>query len=115
MNYLMEKVSYLKGLADGLGFEETTKEGKLLLNIVDTLGEFAEVLEVLAEDQVELEDYVDFIDEDLADLEEDVYGIDDFFEDDYDEDFEFDFIDCCDDDGCCDDEGCCHFEEESID
>ena len=107
MEYLMQKVSYLKGLADGLGVEDTSKEGKLLLHIVDTLEEFADVLDETIENQMELEEYVDFIDEDLADLEDDIYGTEDEF--DFDDDFDFDFDDFCEDDDCC-----CHIEEDEL-
>ena len=108
MEYLLQKVSYLKGLADGLGIEDTTNEGKLLLHIVDTLEEFADVLDETIENQMELEEYVDFIDEDLADLEDDIYGMEDEFDFD-DEDFDFDFDDFCEDEDCC-----CHEIEDEI-
>lgn len=101
MNYLTEKVAYLKGLAEGLGVEESSKEGKLLLHIVDTLEEFADVIHESIENQMELEEYVNFMDEDLADLEEDIYGIDEEYYDEDDFDFEdFDFEDYCDDECC---------------
>lgn len=104
MDYLFQKVSYLQGLADGLEVDESTNEGKLLVQIIDVLGDFAEVLDEVIEDQVDLEDYVNFIDEDLADLEEEIYDLDE----DYD-DFDFDFID-----DCCGDEDCgCHCEDET--
>lgn len=107
MEYLMQKVSYLKGLSDGLGIDESTKEGKLLLHIVDVLEEFADVLDETIDNQMDLEEYVNFIDEDLADVEDEVYGVDeDYDEDDFDLD-DFDFDDYCDDDDCC-----CHCEEE---
>lgn len=100
MDYLGQKVSYLKGLAEGLGIDDSSKEGKLLLHIVEALEDFADVLAETIENQVDLEEYVNFIDEDLADIEEDIYGEED--DDDlYDEDeFDFDFDDCCDDEGC---------------
>lgn len=104
MDYLFQKVSYLQGLADGLGVDENTNEGKLISHIIDVLGEFAEVLDEVIEDQRDLEEYVNFIDEDLADVEDEVYDADDFDEDDFD----FDFYD-----DCCDDEGCgCYVDEE---
>jgi predicted transcriptional regulator YdeE len=100
MEYLFQKVAYLKGLADGLGIDESTKEGKLLLTIVETLEEFAEVMEEIVEDQIDLEEYVNFIDEDLADVEDDIYGDEEDYEFE-DDDFEFDdYTDCCDDEGC---------------
>lgn len=107
MDFLLQKVSYLQGLADGLGVDDTTKEGKLLLHIIDTLEEFADVLADTIDDQVELEEYVNFIDEDLSDLEDEVY------EDEEDEDGEYDFddfLDCCDDEEC----GCFHGDHDTV-
>lgn len=112
MDYLFQKVSYLQGLADGLEIDESTNEGKLLVQIIDALGDFAEVLDEIVEDQVDLEDYVTFIDEDLADLEDVVYDYDEDFilYDDFDELDEFD-LDCNED--CCGEEDCqCHDEDE---
>lgn len=108
MDYLFQKVSYLQGLADGLGVDESTKEGKLLIHIIETLEEFADVLDEVVDDQADLEEYVNYIDEDLADLEDEVYEYDD--EDDYDDDeFDFeDYMDCCDDEEC----GCYCGEDE---
>ena len=97
MDYLVQKVAYLKGLADGLGIEDTTNEGKLLLQIVETLEDFTDVIADVIEDQMDLEEYVNFIDEDLADIEEDIYGV--YDEDEFDFD-EFDFDDFCDEDCC---------------
>lgn len=109
MEYLMQKVSYLRGLADGLGVDESSKEGKLLLQIVNVLEEFADVLDETIENQADLEEYVNFIDEDLADVEDEIYGTDeDYEDDDYDDEFDFDdFDDYCDDEDCC-----CHCGED---
>ncbi len=109
MEYLMQKVSYLRGLADGLGVDESSKEGKLLLQIVNVLEEFADVLDETIENQGELEEYVNFIDEDLADVEDELYGTDEDYDDydDYDFDDFDDFDDCCDDEDCC-----CHCDGE---
>lgn len=111
MNDLFQKVSYLQGLADGLGVDEATNEGKLLIKIIDVLGELTEVLDEIVEDQVGLEEYVSFIDEDLSDVEDELYDdydefdeYDDFDFEDYDE---FEIHDECSDcgDSCdCDDE-----------
>ena len=53
MDYLFQRVSYLKGLVEGLKIEENTDEGKVLLAIIDTLEDFAEAMNGLAEDQEE--------------------------------------------------------------
>ena len=37
MKYLTERVSYLRGLMDGLGINESTNEGKVLVNVIDIL------------------------------------------------------------------------------
>lgn len=99
MDYLYQKVAYLRGLAEGLGVEEESKEGKLLLHIIDTLDDFAEAIEEILEEQEELEEYVSYIDEDLNDVEDDLYGFDEEYYHPFEEDFEgldFDII-CCDD------------------
>ena len=87
MNYLYEKVSYLKGLSEGLSLDETTKEGKVLLQIIDALDDFAVAIYDLDEELGELVEFVDAIDSDLDDLEEDVYG-------ELDEDDEFEELEC---------------------
>lgn len=94
MEYLYERVAYLRGLAEGLEIEDKSREGKLLLHIIDALEDFADAISDLSEDQEELNEYVDFIDEDLADVEEEVFGeFDDEFEDEFDDEFEDDDID----------------------
>jgi len=94
MDYLYQKVSYLQGLAEGLEIEESSKEGKLLLHMIDALEDFADAIDELNEKIDDVDEYVDFMDEDLADVEEEVFGFfddeddylyeDDFFDDDFD-------------------------------
>lgn len=69
MSYLLEKVSYLKGLAEGMEIDDSSKEGKLLMHIVDLLDDFASAFDELDNDLEELEEYVEDVDGDLADLE----------------------------------------------
>jgi len=64
------------------------KEGKLLLQIVDVLEDFADTLSAMDQDQEELAEYIDYMDEDLADLEDEVFGESD--EDEFEDDEEFD-------------------------
>ncbi|NLA25761.1 MAG: AraC family transcriptional regulator [Firmicutes bacterium] len=77
---LIARVSYLKGLAEGLSLDEESKEGKLLLRIVDLLDEMAGAVVQLQTDYEELFEYSEALDEDLAELE------DDFYEDDVEDD-----------------------------
>lgn len=95
-----EKVAYIKGLADGLAIGADTKEGKLLLAIVDLLGDMAEEVDALGENALDIGDEIDALSDDLADIEEIIFGDDD---DDDDDDCDC----CCDDDDCdCDDDDC---------
>jgi len=90
---LKEKVAYLKGLAEGLGFDSESKEGKLISVIIDTLAIMAEEIEELNENALDIGEELDAISSDLADVEE--FLFDDDFDDDYDYD---DFMGFDDDD-----------------
>ena len=83
-----ERVSFLKGLAEGLEIDASTKEGKLLNAIIETLDDLAFEVSDMQEVIGELGEQVDMIDEDLDALEEIVY-------EDEDDD---DDCDCCDGD-----------------
>lgn len=67
MSELKNKISYLKGLADGLKIDKETKEGQILLAIIDAMDEMAIEVD-------ELYNIVSDIDEDLTQIEDDVYG-----------------------------------------
>ena len=89
---LKEKAAYLKGLADGLDFDKTTAEGRLLIAILELLDEMTAEMEEIGESIEYLGDYVEEVDKDLGELEEFCY------EDD---------CDCCDCDDCdCDCDDC---------
>jgi hypothetical protein len=93
----MEKVAYLKGLVSGLNFDESTKEGKAILAILDVLEEMALSINDLEEAHDEIEELVDILDEDLGELEEDFYEFDEDDEDDDEDEEDFDSEDlCCD-------------------
>lgn len=86
----MEKVAYIKGLMEGLGIDDSSKEGKVLKVMAEVLEELASSVSDVESELSEIFDHVDSIDEDLGLLEDDYYGYDD--DDDDDDD------DCC----CCD-------------
>ena len=72
-----EKAAYLKGLADGLDFDRTTVEGKLIAALIDLCGDMAEAIDdldatidELDENIEEVNDYCEELDEDLGDVEE---------------------------------------------
>ena len=87
---ISEKVAYLKGLAEGMKLGEETNESKLLLKMLDVLEGMAEELAALRADHDELDEYVESIDDDLADMEEYLFDEDDEYdeEDEDDEDDE---------------------------
>lgn len=98
-----EKVAYLKGIIDATNISADKPEGKLLIEIVNALELIAFELADQQEEVAELNDYVEEIDEDLADLEGYVW------DDDCD-------CECCDGDCCdCDEDDCftvCDCDEE---
>ncbi|HHU79132.1 MAG: CD1247 N-terminal domain-containing protein [Caldicoprobacterales bacterium] len=74
---LSEKVSYIRGLAEGMGLDMETNEGKLLSHIIDVLSDMAQAIIELDAAQAEIEEYLETIDEDLADMENAVFEKDD--------------------------------------
>ncbi|MDP4153444.1 MAG: hypothetical protein Q8865_08435 [Bacillota bacterium] len=82
---LSEKVSYLKGLMEGLGIDPNSKEGKLFAAITDVLGDAAASIEDLDDEVAALNELVDEVDEDLGNVEEEVYGAEEDYDDDDDE------------------------------
>lgn len=73
MTKIKERVAYLQGLTQGLNIGSHSAEGKLLLNIIDVLDDMAEEFTHLQVVQEDLETYVESMDEDLTDLEDEVY------------------------------------------
>ena len=90
MSKLTDRISSLQGLAEGMKLNTEKDSNRLIMEILDVLGEVGDSFEALAESHGELSDYVESIDEDLADLEADLYDDDDeeLAEDDEDDDFE---------------------------
>ena len=93
---ISENAAYLKGLADGLELDTTTKEGKVIAKLLDLVSEMAEKVEMLEAANEELYSYIEEIGGDLIDLEDVVYGEDEEYEDysDLNDDEEF----ACDED-----------------
>ena len=90
---ITEKVAYLKGLAEGLGLDKDSKEGKLFAAIIDVLDDMALEIEDMQELQMELSEGLDAVSDDLEDIEDIVYEEWDEDEDEEDEEEE-DSEDC---------------------
>ena len=86
---LSKRAAYLQGLVDGLGVDESTKEGKIIKAMSALLAEMAEALEGLDEDLSRAYDQINDLSDELEDLEADLYEDEDD-EDDEDEDDEDD-------------------------
>lgn len=82
---LTEKISYIKGLVEGLSLDESKPEVKVINAIVDLLDDMAYSVSDMEDLYDDLSAQVDEIDQDLADVESDIY-----------DDEEDDDCDCCD-------------------
>ena len=83
---LNKKAAYLQGLVDGLGIDDTTKEGKIIKAMSALLGEMAEVIESVDEDLSRAYDQINDLSDELEDLEADLYEDEDDDEDEGEED-----------------------------
>lgn len=102
---IKEKVAHLKGLMEGMEYDVSTKEGKIIAGIVDILSDMSDEICEINEDVDALYEYADELDADLGDVESEIFG--DLYDD----------CDCdcdCDDEDCdCDCEGCeCDCEDK---
>lgn len=93
MKDLKTRVAYLQGLSAGMALESESKEGKLLNGIIDVLNDFAQTFGELEEAQNQLEDYLETIDEDLYQLEDQLYE-DTGADEDLTDDSEYLEVDC---------------------
>ena len=92
---ILEKIAYLKGLADGMDLKaEKSKESKLLIQLLDVLEDIGLELQDMQEEQSDLEEGLDAVSDDLSEVESFLYGEDD------------------EDDECCDGEDCCCGEDD---
>ena len=70
---LSKKAAYLQGLIEGLGIDETTKEGKIIKAMSALLGEMADAMEGMDEDLSRAYDQINDLSDELEDLEADLY------------------------------------------
>ena len=99
---ITENAAYLKGLFDGYELDKTSKEGKIIGEMLNLISDMADKIVALENDNKELHEYVEELDQDLGAVEEDLYfddEDDDYSdlndEDDYDgEDSEYYELEC---------------------
>ena len=98
MSKLTDRISYLKGMAAGMKLNMDKDSNKLMLEMLTVMGEMAEEMAAMTEAHNDLNEYVESIDDDLAELEESLFGEENMDgedidgEDDEDEDGEDDLI-----------------------
>ncbi|MDS1030076.1 AraC family transcriptional regulator [Bacillota bacterium LX-D] len=81
MQDISKKVAYLQGLMDGLEIDASSKEGRIIVEIIKVLEEMADELKSIKAGHEELENYVETIDDGLYDLEEEIYENNDSYDD----------------------------------
>ena len=114
---LTEKSAYIKGLAEGLEFDKTTKEGKILAALLELVDDLAAEVAGIKEDIDGIDEDLDYLNEYVEELDDDLQAVEDFLdeelEDDCDCDCDCDCDDCdcdCDCDDCDCDCDCCDEE-----
>ncbi len=92
---IKEKTAYLKGLLKGLDLDKDKKETKLFSAIIDLLEDTSLCIDDLENDMDDVCDQLEIIDEDLAEVENEI--------------FENECDCCCNDDCCCGDDCECGY------
>ena len=95
---LVEKASYIKGLADGLDLNDSTKEGKIIKALIEVVDELCHAIDEIDEDLDYLNDYIEEIDEDLGDVQDYLADIDEDCDGECACDCDEDDCECCDGD-----------------
>lgn len=90
---LSEQAQYIKGLMDGLSINDSTPEGKVLIAMSELIGDICERVDDIDADVDDIVDFCNTLDDDLSEMEEDIYGDDDD----------------CDCDCDCGEEDCCEY------
>ncbi|MBQ2875880.1 MAG: zinc ribbon domain-containing protein [Clostridia bacterium] len=87
---ITENAAYLKGLFEGYEIDTEKKEGKIIGKMLDLIADMADKIAALEADNKELHEYVEELDHDLGEVEEEVYFYDEDedYEDDDEEDYE---------------------------
>ena len=80
---MLEKVAYIKGLLQGMKLDDADPYKELFVNIVDVLEDMAASIADAEDNIIELDEYIQEIDEDLDAVE---CFLDEELDEDYDED-----------------------------
>ena len=114
---LTEKSAYIKGLAEGLELDKTTKEGKIIAALMELVDELTQAVSAIQTDIEEIDEDLEYLNEYIEEIDEDLQAVEDYLdedEDDEDDDDYYDDDDDDDDDDYCDGdcEGCSGCDDE---
>ena len=84
MSELSDKLAYARGLFEGMNLKADSPECRLIQALLDALQSASGELDELRKAHEDLSEYVDVLDDDISELESEIYG--DFDEDDDGED-----------------------------
>ncbi|SFA87868.1 CD1247 N-terminal domain-containing protein [Clostridium frigidicarnis] len=85
MKEIEGRVSYIKGLMDGLNIDKECKEGKIFTEILNLINDLALDMDSSHDD---LEEYIDSVDSELSVIKRDYYDLDEAIGDIEEEDVE---------------------------
>ena len=82
---ITENAAYLKGLFDGYEIDKNTKEGKIISEMLVLIADMADKIIALEVDNKDLHEYVEELDHDLGEVEEELYFGEDYDEEEYED------------------------------
>lgn len=85
--------AYLRGLLEGYELDANKKEIKIITKMLELIDEMADHITALEADNAELREYVEELDHDLGEVEEDLYVTDpdeDYYDEDDDDEYDDD-------------------------
>ena len=77
---LTEKSAYIKGLADGLDLDKTTKEGKILAALLELVDEMTQKIASVENDIEEIDEDLDYLNDYVEELDDDLQAVEDFLD-----------------------------------
>ncbi|MBR5144180.1 MAG: hypothetical protein IKW53_03920 [Clostridia bacterium] len=80
---ISEHAAYIKGAFDFSDIDKNSTEGKIIAELLTLVADMADKINALEADNKELHEYVEELDHDLGEVEEEVYFYDD--DEDYDD------------------------------
>ena len=98
MGELSNKVSYIKGLAEGVDLEDSKSVAKVIGKVLDVLSDLADSVEELELDMDEAYEMIDELDNSLCEIYDEFDEEDDFWDDDEEDVGDYDFDEDDDDD-----------------